>query len=196
MNDPIATVTALLARLPGTGEKSAHRLALGIVRSGPEYLETLAAAVRGLGSIRRCSICCDLTSEPTCSICSDAKRDPAKICVVAQPQDRMAFERAAVFDGRYHVLHGQLDPLAGVGPNQLTIRELLARLNSPVDVEVIVATGATVEGDATAMYLARVLDGIAGKVSRIATGVAVGGDLEHADMATLSRALGDRRTIR
>lgn len=194
--DPIDRLTTLLKRLPGLGEKSAMRQALAIVAAGPEYIRVLAAAVADTAGVRRCEVCCDLCGSEVCSICRDAKRDPSVICVVSTPQERIAVEKAAIFRGRYHVLHGVLDPLAGVGPAELTMRQLVERLRvEPGVIEVIVATGATVEGDATALYLARLLEGIVPRVSRIATGMAVGGDLEHADIATLSRALGDRREI-
>lgn len=194
--DPLTKLSTLLGRLPGIGEKSALRLALAIVRSDGDYAAVLASAIRDVKqTMRMCSICCDLTSESTCSICTDAKRDLTTICVVAQPQDRMAFERGAVFRGRYHVLHGVLDPLNGTGPLALRTRELLERLRDDDVTEVIVATSPSVEGDATAMYLARLLEPIGVHVSRIASGLAVGGEVEYADRVTLGRALEDRRRI-
>ncbi len=201
--DPLRRLTTLLARLPGIGEKSALRLALAIVRSDAAYGQALAAAVSEVHSqMRMCSVCCDLTASEVCSICADPRRDPTLLCVVAQPQDRMALERAGVFRGRYHVLHGVLDPLAGVGPAELKVAELLARVRRPAGegepalAEVIVATSPNVEGDATALYLAKLLEPLGLTVSRIASGVAVGGELEYADMTTLHRALEDRRTLR
>ena len=201
--DPLRRLTSLLARLPGIGEKSAMRLALAIVRSDAAYGQALATAIGEVHSqMRMCSVCCDLAAAERCSICSDPRRDPTLICVVAQPQDRMALERAGVFRGRYHVLHGVLDPLAGVGPAELKVAELLARVRKPAEagdaalVEIIVATSPNVEGDATALYLAKLLDPIGLTVSRIASGVAVGGELEYADMTTLHRALEDRRRLR
>lgn len=206
MADPIRKLSSLLARLPGIGEKSALRLALAIVRSNDDYCRALSQAISDVHQhMRLCSVCCDLTSTPVCEICSDPRRDAGLICVVSQPQDRMAFERAGVFRGRYHVLHGVLDPLAGVGPNELKVASLLARLQpkegepkegdkSPVR-EVIVATSPNVEGDATALYLAKLLEPLGVPVTRIASGVAVGGELEYADMTTLHRALEDRRSI-
>jgi recombination protein RecR len=198
--DPLRRLTKLLARLPGIGEKSALRLALAIVRSNEEYTAALARAITEVHQqLRLCAVCCDLAAAEVCPICADARRDPALICVVAQPQDRMAIERAGVFRGRYHVLHGVLDPLAGVGPSELKVAELLARLRSPDGhssvTEVIVATSPNVEGDATALYLAKLLEPLGIAVSRIASGVAVGGELEYADMTTLHRALEDRRRI-
>jgi recombination protein RecR len=196
MSDPLAKLTNLLARLPGIGEKTALRHALAITKSSSEYVEALAGAVREVKrSLRLCRICCDLSGSEVCPICSDARRDSTKVCVVAQPQDRMAFERAGVFRGRYHVLGGVLDPLAGVGPAELRIRELVDRLRSEEVAEVIVATSPSVEGDATALYLSKLLGPIGVRVTRIASGVAVGGELEYADQVTLSRALEDRRDL-
>lgn len=202
--DPLRRLTTLLARLPGIGEKSALRLALAIVRSDAAYGQALAAAIGEAHSqMRLCRICCDLAASEVCSVCADPRRDPTLICVVAQPQDRMALERAGVFRGRYHVLHGVLDPLAGVGPAELKVAELLARVRGsepeggepePLR-EVIVATSPNVEGDATALYLAKLLEPLGVHVSRIASGVAVGGELEYADMTTLHRALEDRRSL-
>lgn len=197
MTDPLARLTTLLSRLPGLGEKSALRLALAITDADDAYTTALADAIRdAANALRLCSVCCDLTTEPVCSICTNKKRNPKAICVVSRPQDRMALERAAVFQGRYHVLHGVLDPLSGVGPSELHIRELLERLkgaDSPE--EIIVATSPTVEGDATAVYLAALLGPIGVRVSRIASGVAVGADVEYADMTTLHRAIEDRREL-
>lgn len=198
--DPLRRLTTLLARLPGIGEKSALRLALAIVRSDAAYGQALSAAITEVHSqMRMCSICCDLAAAKICPICADERRDPTVICVVAQPQDRMAFERAGVFRGRYHVLHGVLDPLAGVGPSELKVSELLARIRpgdeQPTLREVIVATSPNVEGDATALYIAKLLEPLGVKVTRIASGVAVGGELEYADQVTLSRALDERRMI-
>lgn len=200
-DDPLRRLSALLARLPGIGEKSALRLALAIVRSDTEYVRGLADAIAEVhATMRKCRICCDLSPREVCSICADPSRDARVVCVVAQPQDRMAIERSGVFRGRYHVLHGVLDPLAGVGPAELEVGALLERLRSrgpgePAVEEVIVATSPNVEGDATAIYLARLLGPLGVEVTRIASGVAVGGELEYADMSTLHRALDDRRKI-
>jgi recombination protein RecR len=198
--DPLRRLTTLLARLPGIGEKSALRLALAIVRSDAAYGQALASAITQVREqMRLCSICCDLAAAEVCSICADPRRDPTIVCVVAQPQDRMALERAGVFRGHYHVLHGVLDPLAGIGPGELKVAELLARVRrgpgEPKLAEVIVATSPNVEGDATALYLAKLLEPLGVEVSRIASGVAVGGELEYADMTTLHRALEDRRRL-
>jgi recombination protein RecR len=201
-DDPLRRLSALLARLPGIGEKSALRLALAIVRSDDEYARGLAEAItEAHATMRSCRICCDLSPAEVCAICRDPRRDGRVLCVVAQPQDRMAIERAGAFQGRYHVLHGVLDPLAGIGPAELRVGALLERLRSRPESgevaieEVIVATSPNVEGDATALYLARLLEPLGVGVSRIASGVAVGGELEYADMTTLHRALDDRRRI-
>lgn len=198
--DPLLRLTKLLARLPGIGEKSALRLALAIVRSNGEYTRALSEAITDVhAQLRLCSVCCDLAAGERCSICQDPRRDPTSLCVVAQPQDRMALERAGVFRGRYHVLHGVLDPLAGIGPSELKISELLARFEGAQRdgeiSEVIVATSPNVEGDATALYLSKLLGPLGVAVTRIASGVAVGGELEYADVTTLHRALEDRRRL-
>ena len=197
--DPLARLSALLGRLPGIGEKSALRLALAIVKSDPDYVRALSDALGGLHSaLGFCAVCCDLTPEKVCPRCCDHKRDHTLVCVVAQPQDRMAIERTGVFRGLYHILHGVLDPLGGIGPGDLQIEALLRRLESgdgPEVQEIIVATSPNVEGDATALYLSKLIGPLGIKVSRIASGVAVGGELEYADVTTLHRALEDRRRL-
>lgn len=198
--DPLRRLAALLGRLPGVGEKSAMRMALSLVRADPEFTNALGAAIGGVHEhIRLCRSCNDLCAAELCPRCADARRDDSVICVVAQPQDRIAIERSGVFKGRYHVLHGVLDPLSGVGPAELKIQGLLARLEDQPDrgrvEEVIVATSPNVEGDATALYLSKLMTPLGVRVTRIASGVAVGGELEYADMTTLHRALEDRRTL-
>lgn len=204
--DPLRRLAGLLARLPGIGEKSAMRLALAMVKADPDYLRALSEAIGTVhAELRLCRVCCDFTSDEVCPRCADARRDHATICVVSQPQDRMAIERTGVFRGVYHVLHGVLDPLGGVGPGDLRIEALLARLRShrdddgeaelpPVE-EIIVATSPNVEGDATALYLSKLIGPLGVRVTRIASGVAVGGELEYADVTTLHRALEDRRRL-
>jgi len=197
-HDPLKRLSSLLARLPGIGEKSALRLALAIVKADPEFVRNLADAVGSVQNVLRfCRVCCDLTAMDLCERCADTRRDRSVICVVAQPQDRMAIERSGVFRGVYHVLHGVLDPLGGVGPAELRIDALLERLRSDHDdiKEIIVATSPNVEGDATALYLSKLVNPLGIKVSRIASGVAVGGELEYADVTTLHRALEDRRRL-
>jgi recombination protein RecR len=195
-NDPLGRLSALLARLPGIGPKSASRLALAIARADGEYVRALAESLTAVQSrLRLCERCCDYTVDPICATCSNSKRDASSICVVAQPQDRMAIERTSAYFGHYHVLHGLLDPLAGIGPAQLKVDALLARLHGDDVREVILATSPSVEGDATALYLGKLIGPLGVRVSRIASGVAVGGELEYADSTTLMRAFQDRRAV-
>ena len=197
MADPLALLIQRLAQLPGVGEKTAARLAFYILRAPDEYATDLARALLEVKqSLRHCSICYNLTEADPCQVCADARREPGLICVVAQPQDLLAIERTGGFRGRYHVLHGVLSPLDGVGPDELYIKPLIARLSGeePVE-EVILATSPNVEGDATAMYLARLLKPLGVKVTRIASGVPIGGDLEFADGVTLGRALEGRLEV-
>jgi recombination protein RecR len=195
--DPIARLTILFAKLPGVGEKTAQRLAFHVLKSPPEYARDLAAALLALREeVRLCSVCCNLTAQDPCPICKDPQRDGKLICVVESVPDLLAVERTREFRGRYHVLHGALSPLDGVGPDQLKIKELLARLAPDSGVEeVIVATDPTVEGEATALYLHRLLKPLGVRVTRIAQGVPMGGDLEYADQVTLARALQGRREL-
>lgn len=194
--DPLRKLSLLLSRLPGIGEKSALRLALSIVRADSEYKAVLAETIDTVRTtMRSCEVCRDLSHADTCTICSDARRDRSTICVIAHPQDRMAIERSGVFKGLYHVLHGVLDPLAGVGPAELQINTLLERLRGDTVTEVIVATSPNVEGDATALYISKIVSPLRIRVTRIASGLAVGGELEYADLSTLHRALEDRRPL-
>ncbi len=194
--DPIARLVKELARLPGIGEKSAQRLAFHILKAGPAYAGDLAAAIAGVvRDVSLCSSCQTLTDTDPCPICRDERRDPRTLCVVEGVPDLLAIERTHEFRGRYHVLHGALSPLDGVGPGDLKIRELLVRLEqSPVD-EVVLATNPDVEGEATALYLTKLLKPTGIKVTRIAQGVPMGGDLEYADQVTLARALAGRREL-
>ena len=195
MTDPIARLTALLAKLPGVGEKTAQRLAFYVLKSPPDYARDLAQALLALREeVRLCSSCCNLSAQDPCAICRDAQRDPRLICVVETVPDLLAIERTREFRGRYHVLHGALSPLDGVGPDQLKLKELLGRLGQGVE-EVIVATDPTVEGEATALYITRLVKPLGVKVTRIAQGVPMGGDLEYADQVTLARALQGRREM-
>lgn len=196
MNDPLRKLTVLLARLPGIGEKTALRLALAIVNADDQFAGELSRAIAEVDQqLQLCSSCNDLTHLEVCERCSDATRDASTICVVAHPQDRMALDRSGVYRGHYHVLHGVLDPLGGVGPAELKLQNLVERLRDGAVKEVIVATSPNVEGDATALYISRLLSPLSVKVTRIASGVAVGGELEYADMTTLHRALQDRRVL-
>jgi recombination protein RecR len=194
--DPIARLVKELARLPGIGEKTAQRLAFHVLEAGPEYAQALAEAVVGVvRDVRCCSVCQTLTEQDPCAICADDRRDPKIICVVEGVPDLLAVERTREFRGRYHVLHGALSPLDGVGPSDLKIRELLLRLEREPAEEVVVATNPDVEGEATALYLQKLLKPLGLKLTRIAQGVPMGGDLEFADQATLARALTGRREL-
>lgn len=182
------------AKLPGIGRKSAERLAYAVLEYSPEDIETFTAAMRDAKQkIHRCPICQNLTDREVCPICTDAGRDRSSICVVEDARAVMAFEKVRTFRGVYHVLHGLISPMNGITPDALTLRELLARLEDDTVKEVIVATGATTEGEATAMYLARLLQPLGIRVTRLAHGIPFGGALEYADEITLSRALEGRR---
>ena len=192
---PIARLVQQLAKLPGIGEKTAARLAFHILRAPAEDAAALGAAIVELRArIKLCGQCCDFTEEDPCPLCRDPRRDPTVICVVAQPQDVVAIERTGGYRGRYHVLHGVLSPLDGVGPDDLRIAELVRWAGGEVK-EVIVATNPSVEGETTAVYLAKLLRPLGVRTSRIATGVPMGGELEYADRLTLARALDGRREI-
>jgi recombination protein RecR len=195
--DPIQRLILRLGRLPGIGEKTATRLAFHILRAPEAHARELAHAILEVREkVRLCSTCCNLTEDDPCAICRDARRDDHVICVVAQPTDLLAVERAGQYRGRYHVLHGVLSPLDGVGPDDLRIGELLRRVAAlESGSEVILATSPNVEGEATAMYLARLLKPSGVRVSRIASGVPIGGELEYVDQVTLARALEGRREI-
>ena len=191
---PLARLIEELVRLPGIGPKP-----LSAWRSSdqpiPGEVESLATSiVEAKRRIHYCSQCFHLTEEDTCAICSDPKRNQKFICVVEEPRDVIAMERTKSFDGVYHVLHGAISPLDGIGPNQLKVKELLARISPEVD-EVVLATDPNVEGEATAMYLARLLKPLGVKVTRMAHGMPVGGDLEYVDEVTLSKALEGRREL-
>lgn len=194
--DPIARLVKELAKLPGIGEKTAQRLAFHILKAGPGYAADLANAIAGVvRDVRLCSVCQTLTDQDPCAICRDDKRDGRIICVVEGVPDLLAVERTHEFRGRYHVLHGALSPLDGVGPSELKIRELLVRLEQSPAEEIVIATNPDVEGEATALYLTRLLKPLGVKVTRIAQGVPMGGDLEYADQVTLARALAGRREL-
>ena len=192
---PIARLVQQLAKLPGIGEKTAARLAFHILRGSTEDAAALSAAIVEVKQkIRFCSVCCDLTDRDPCALCSDARRDSALVCVVAQPQDVVAIERAGGFRGRYHVLHGTLSPLDGIGPEDLRVAELVRRCADGIT-EVILATSPSVEGEATAVYIAKLVRPLGVRTTRIATGVPIGGELEYADQVTLARAIDGRRDI-
>lgn len=193
---PLAQLIEQLRSLPGIGAKTATRLAYHILDMDMERAHRLAAAITGAKEkIGFCSVCFNLTDSDPCAICMAEKRDHTTICVVEQPQDVAAMERMNDYDGVYHVLHGALSPLEGVGPNDIRIRELVLRAGKENVQEVIVATNPNVEGEATAMYIAKLLKPMGIRVTRIAHGLPVGGDLEYADEVTLSRAMENRREI-
>lgn len=183
-------------RLPGIGKKSAQRLAFHVIDMPEEKAKGFADAIlEAHAKIRRCDICQNLTEERLCPICGDKGRDRHVICVVEAPQDVIAFERTKEYTGLYHVLYGLISPMDGIGPDQLCIKELLARLGDDQVKEVIMATNPTVEGEATAAYMARLLKPMGIKVTRLAYGIPVGGNLEYADEVTLYRALEGRQEI-
>ncbi|MEK6608437.1 MAG: recombination mediator RecR [Myxococcota bacterium] len=196
MASPLDRLVDELSRLPGIGRKTATRLAFHVLRAPEEEARALARAIDEVrAKLSLCSVCCYLTDEDPCAICRDARRDQSQICVVAQPQDVMALERTGSFRGLYHVLHGVLSPLDGVGPDDLKIAKLLRRLEGGDVQEVIIATSPNVEGDATGVYLAKLIRPLGPRVTRIASGIPIGGELEYADGVTIGRALGGRREL-
>ena len=193
---PLAKLVAELEKLPGIGPKSAQRLAFHILRSSEDEARRLAEAITEVKSrITLCSVCFNFTESQTCAICCDPKRDRSMLCVVAEPRDLVAMEKTNEYRGLYHVLGGVISPMDGIGPEMLKIRELTSRLGQDDVKEVILATNPTIEGDTTAMYLAGLLKPLGVKVTRIAHGVPVGGDLDYADQATLIQALEWRREM-
>lgn len=185
-----------LGQLPGVGPKSAQRMALHLLEAEPEDVERLTTAINAVRhQVKHCVVCGNLTEDDECSICRDPRRDPSVICVVQEPKDIQAIENSRVFRGRYHVLGGAIDPIHGIGPDQLSIRQLLGRLSDGVVQEVIIATNPNIEGEATASYLARTLSTIGVRTTRLAMGLPVGGDLEYADSITLGRAMEGRRNM-
>lgn len=186
-----------LGKLPGIGSKTAQRLAFHLLAQPQEQAVALADAIlEARKKIRLCSVCCNLTDQDPCEICANASRDRTTICVVENPRDVAAMERMHEYKGLYHVLHGAISPMQGIGPDQIRLRELLARLRQDESVtELILATNPTVEGEATALYLARLLKPAGILTTRIAHGIPMGGDLEYADEVTLSKAMEGRREI-
>ncbi|WP_301860757.1 recombination mediator RecR [uncultured Megasphaera sp.] len=196
MDTPLDRLTEQFRRLPGIGIKTARKLAYYIVQEPPERVDAFVAAIRNAKeTMKFCSVCFNLSSQDPCPICSDSKRDHSVICVVETPQDVMAIERSGDYHGVYHVLHGALSPLDGVGVEDLRIKELIQRLNDPEVKEVILATDPDVEGEATALYLARLLKTAGIRVTRIARGLPMGGDIEYADEATLAGAVANRQEM-
>ena len=192
----LARLIEQFERMPGIGHKSAQRLAFYVLNMKKEdakaFSETILSAHE---RIKKCSRCCNLAEEELCPICKSTRRDESVICVVEDPRDVMAFERTHEFEGTYHVLHGVISPMNGIGPEDITVKELLARMGDGKVQEVIMATNPTVEGEATAMYISRLLKPMGISVSRLAYGVPVGADLEYADEVTLTKALEGRRSL-
>ena len=193
---PVQRLIDELSRLPGIGRKSAQRLAFHLLNTERADAENLASAIVEMREqVRLCIRCYNVTAEEQCSICTDPRRDPSVICVVERAQDIPVIERTQEFKGRYHVLGGAISPIEGIGPDQLRMRELVSRLDLEGVQEVIAATNPTVEGDTTALYISKLLATLDIKVTRLASGLPVGGDLDYADEITLGRALAGRKEI-
>lgn len=194
--DPIRRLVHAFSRLPGIGEKTASRLTFFLLQAEGRVSQELWEAIREVREkVRLCSVCCMLTEQDPCRFCSDPRREDTVICVVESVQALLAIERTGEFRGRYHVLHGVLAPLEGVGPDELRLRELMARLGDGTVEELIVATNPSVEGEATALYIQRLARPLGVRTTRIASGIPIGGDLEYVDQVTLSRALEGRREL-
>jgi recombination protein RecR len=192
----LARVIQELVKLPGVGEKTATRLAFHLTRTERRHVDALAAALTALrDELHTCSICCALAGSDPCELCADPQRPSDVLCVVEESADLAAVERAGSFRGRYHVLGGTLAPLDGIGPDELNVKPLMRRLDAGGVQEVIIATNPTTEGEATAMYLARLIKPSGVRVTRIAHGLPMGGDVEYADLATLGKALEGRREM-
>lgn len=185
-----------LSKLPGIGRKTAQRLAFHIInKSDEEALKLANAIVKAKKNTKYCSICCNLTDVDPCTSCSNKKRDRSIICVVDNARDVMAIERTREYNGMYHVLHGSISPMDGIGPEDIKVKELIMRLQGDEVKEIILATNPTIEGEATAMYISKLVKPMNIKVSRLAYGIPVGGDLEYADEVTLSKAIEGRREL-
>jgi len=194
--EPISKLIEGFMRLPGIGPKTAQRLAFFVLKMEEEDVMDLAKAlVRAKRDLRFCAVCNNISDREMCSICSDKHRDRSTICVVQDPRDVMAMERTREYNGLYHVLHGAISPMEGIGPDELKIPELLKRLEDETVQELILATNPNIEGEATAMYLAKLVKPFGLRVTRIAHGLPVGGDLEYADEVTLTKALEGRREL-
>jgi recombination protein RecR len=194
--EPVARLIEALQRLPGIGPKTAQRLAFFLLKRPAEEVTALAESLTQLKAlIVHCRVCFNVTQEDPCRICRDPQRDARALCVVEEPNDLLAIERTGEFRGRYHVLLGALSPLDGIGPEDLKVRELLSRLERDPVEEIILATNPSVEGEATALYLGKLLKPFAARITRIARGLPVGGDLEYADEVTLSKALEGRKDL-
>ncbi len=193
---PLQNMIECFRRLPGVGAKSAARMAFGVLNMSEADAEEFCRCIMSVKSdIKMCSVCCNYSDKDVCDICSDEKRDKTVVCVVEDAKAVVAFEKSKGFTGLYHILGGVISPMDGIGPDQLNIKELLARLNNDEVSEVIIATNPTVEGETTAIYLGRLIKPLGVKVTRLAYGLPVGADLEFADSETLSRAMEGRRSI-
>jgi recombination protein RecR len=193
---PIENLIEAFAKLPGVGKKTAQRLAFHVLDMNEPEVEKLSEAIiTAKRSIRYCKYCTNITDQEVCSICSDPHRDSSIICVTEDPRDVVAMEKTKEYKGLYHVLHGAISPLEGIGPEEIKIKELLSRLQRGDIKEIILATNPNIEGEATAMYLSKLIKPMGIKVSRIAHGIPVGGDLEYIDEVTLSRAMEGRREL-
>ncbi|MCR8636144.1 MULTISPECIES: recombination mediator RecR [Paenibacillus] len=194
--EPLAKLIDAFSRLPGIGPKTAARLAFHVLRMKEEdCIDFAKALVNVKRNLHYCSICCNITDTDPCRICQDKGRDHSIICVVQEPRDLVAMERTREFNGYYHVLHGAISPMEGIGPDEIRIADLLKRLSDERVQELILATNPNIEGEATAMYLSRLVRSFGLKVTRIAHGLPVGGDLEYADEVTLTKALEGRREL-
>ena len=192
--EPIARLINKFSALPGVGSKTAQRYAYKIISMSPEEVEDFAAAIlEAKRKVRYCAECGNFTDEDICQVCKTRSKEV--ICVVKEPKDVLALEKADNFSGVYHILHGTINPIEGIGPNDIRIKELLARLADGVTKEVILATNPDVEGEATALYIARLIKPLGVKVTRIAHGIAVGQDIEYADVGSITRAIEDRREL-
>jgi recombination protein RecR len=192
---PLEKLVDQFASLPGIGRKSAQRLAFHILSQPPERAKAFAdALIEASSTVKRCEVCCNLANAERCPVCASDARDKSILCVVADPRDVAAFERTREYNGLYHVLHGLISPMDGIGPEQLTVRQLLSRLDGSVQ-EVVMATNPTVEGEATAMYLSRLIKPLGVRVTRLAYGIPMGGTLDYADDVPLCRAFEGRSEI-
>jgi len=196
IKNPIQRLISIFAKLPGIGEKTATRLAYYILKSPPEFVREFGGALADVKErVSLCSICSNFSDKDPCIICRDPRRDKTTICVVEDPSDLAAIEKSGAYRGEYHVLHGVISPLDGVSPEDLRIKELLARLSNGVVKEIIIATNPSAEGDATAMYIMQAIKPLGIKVTRIASGVPIGGDIEYIDQVTISRAIEARHEL-
>ncbi|MGL5718204.1 MAG: recombination mediator RecR [Paraclostridium sp.] len=193
---PISRLIEEFSKLPGVGRKTAQRLAFHVINMNVNDVESLSKAIiDAKREVRYCSICYNITDKDICSMCSNKNRDSSVICVVEDPRDVAAMEKTKEFNGQYHVLNGVISPMDGIGPDMIRVKELIQRLSNQEVKEIIMATNPTIEGEATAMYIARLLKPMGIKVTRIAHGLPVGGDLEYADEVTITKALEGRREI-